>query len=114
MIQCDVPTNDNDDDEMDTFYLSLHAELAKVPKHDLIAFMGDMNAKAGADNTHNDRKMGEHGCGNVNENGEKMLDICIINDLGIGGTLFPHREIHKLTWCSPNGRDKNQIDQWRR
>ncbi|CAM5112285.1 unnamed protein product [Natator depressus] len=33
-----------------------------------------------------------------------------MNDLVIGGTLFEHCEIHKLTWCSPNGRDKNQID----
>ena len=28
----------------------------------------------------------------------------------VGGTPFRHREIHKLTWCSPNGRDKSQID----
>ena len=27
----------------------------------------------------------------------------------IRGTLFPHHEIHKFTWCFPNGRDKNQI-----
>ena len=26
------------------------------------------------------------------------------------GTLFPHQEIHKITGCSPNGRDRNQID----
>jgi len=38
----------------------------------------------------------------------------------IGGTLFPHRNIQKLTWTSPNGRDQNQIDHlmvnsmWRR
>lgn len=38
----------------------------------------------------------------------------------IGGTLFPNRNIQKLTWTSPNGRDQNQIDHlmvnsmWRR
>ena len=38
----------------------------------------------------------------------------------IGGTLFPHPTTHKLTWVSPNRRDKNQIDHiaingiWRR
>ena len=37
-----------------------------------------------------------------------------------GRTLFPHHEIQKLTWYSPSGRDKSQIDHpminrtWRR
>ena len=50
MIQCYAPTNDNDAEVKDTFDISLQAELAKVPNHDPIAVMGDMNAKVGADN----------------------------------------------------------------
>ncbi|CAM5076855.1 unnamed protein product [Natator depressus] len=72
--------------------------------------MGDLNAKVVKDNTKNDRAMGRYGCGIMNENGEKLVDFCNMKDLVIGRTLFQHCEIYKLTWCSPNGRDKNQVD----
>ena len=64
--------------------------------------------------------MGKQGCGVMNDNGERLIDFCELNDLVVGGTLFPHKVIRKLTWFSPNHRDKNQIDhlwingKWRR
>lgn len=42
------------------------------------------------------------------------------NGLIIGGTILQHKNIHKLTWISPDRRTSNQIDhicinkKWRR
>ena len=120
IIQCYAPTNEADGEEKTDFYLVLQSEIEKVPKHDVKIVMGDLIAKDGNDNTGNERVMGKYGCGNINDNGERLIDLCGTNNLVIGGTIFPHREMHKLTWISPNGRDKNQIDhivingKWRR
>ncbi|CAG2240028.1 unnamed protein product [Mytilus edulis] len=71
-------------------------------------------------NTEHKRAMGKEGHGVMNENGERLANMCSTNGLVIGGTLFKHKDIHKITWNSPNNRDKNQIDhiiidgKWRR
>jgi hypothetical protein len=117
-----APTNETDDDEKTDLYLALQSEIENVPKHDVTIVMGDLNAKVGNDKTGIERGIGKYGCGTINDNGERLVDLCGTNNLVIGGTIFPHREIHKLTWISPNGRDKNQIDhiitcineKWRR
>ena len=54
--------------------------------------------------------MGKEGLGDMNENGKELVDICALNGLSIGGTLFPHRRVHKATWRSPDGVTENQID----
>jgi hypothetical protein len=120
IFQCYAPTNDSEEDNKDVFYEQLQAELENTPRHEMKIVMGDLNAKVGNDNKSYERAMGREGCGTINDNGERLLDICTSYDLVIGGTLFPHRDVHKLTWYSPNGRDKNQIDHlmingmWRR
>ena len=82
--------------------------------------MGDINAKVGTDNSNCEDVMGKHGCGNINDNGEWLVEFCLNNNCVIGGTIFPHKNIHKLTWKSPDCRTINQIDhviinnKWRR
>ena len=54
--------------------------------------------------------MRTHGCGCANNNGDILSDLCRERTLGIGGTLFMHRDIHKTTWRSPDQRTVTQIE----
>ncbi|CAG2251701.1 unnamed protein product [Mytilus edulis] len=56
------------------------------------------------------REIGPNGIGKINENGKLFADFCATNKLVIGGTLFKHKNCHKVTWVSPAGNAENQID----
>ena len=107
-------------EEKEDYYEQLQATLDRVPKRDLKIVMGDMNAKVGINNESKELIMGKQGIGEENENGELFTDFCSYNDLVIGGTIFPHKDFHKTTWTSPDGKTENQIDhitigrKWRR
>ena len=120
IILCYAPTNESDTEDKEDWYEQLQQAVAKVPQHDMLLIIGDMNAKVGSENSSCERAMGKHGCGVMNDNGERLVDFCLNNNYVIGGTIFAHRDIHKLTWKSPDGRTSNQIDhiiineKWRR
>ena len=44
------------------------------------------------------------------KNSEELADFCTFNNMIIGGSVFPHLRIHKVTWVSPDHRTENQID----
>ncbi|GFS23645.1 craniofacial development protein 2-like [Elysia marginata] len=112
IIQCYAPTNDSDEGDKDMFYEQMLGGLSEIPCHDVTILMGDLNAKVVDNNYYSgdERTMGQRGCASINNNGERLVDFCAANDLVIGGTLFKHPVVHKLTWYSPKGRYKNQID----
>ncbi|XP_062566351.1 uncharacterized protein LOC134228685 [Saccostrea cucullata] len=53
--------------------------------------------------------MGKHSIGERNENRDRLIEFCETNELVIGESLFPHKNIHKTTPESPDGKTKNQI-----
>ena len=97
------------DEEKDEFYNQLQGTISSCKRHDTIVLMGDVNAKIGRNNANREEVMGKFGVGVMNYNGERLCDFCSANGLIITGT-FPHQEIHKLTWRSPDGKTVNQID----
>jgi hypothetical protein len=68
-----------------------------------------MNAKVGKDlRAHN---AGEHSLHEVsNDNGMRLIDFAVSKNMVISNVRFPHKDIHKETWISPDLHTKNQID----
>ncbi|VDP34150.1 unnamed protein product [Schistosoma mattheei] len=110
VIQYYAPTNDYNEDDKDHFYDRVQSIVEKCPTKDLTILMRDLNAKVEMENTEYEDIMGRHGLGERNGNGERFANLCAFNKLVIGGTIFPHKRIHKTTWTSPDHTTQNQID----
>ena len=67
-------------------------------------FVGDLNVKIGADNNGHEDVTNTQGFGKMNEDGEMLAELCAFNNIIIGGSVFPHRRIHKATWVAPDRR----------
>ena len=76
----------------------------------MLLVIGDLNARTGSVNTDIERVLGKEGFGMINNNGERLIETCQENNLVIGGSIFQHKDIHKITWKSPDGRTVSQID----
>lgn len=109
-IQCYAPTNNASKEDKDEFYDILEKTIKDVNSGDIKILMGDLNAKVGAQNENLEEIMGKNGVGQINENGTYFTQFCSNANLVIGGTLFPHKQIHKTTWVSPDKKTHNQID----
>jgi hypothetical protein len=46
----------------------------------------------------------------TNDNGMRLIEFATSTGMVINSTCFPHKEIHKQTWISPDGTIKNQTD----
>ena len=57
----------------DDWHEQLQYEVSKVPKHDMLLIVGDINAKVEMDNSNCEEVMEKHSCGNINDNGERLV-----------------------------------------
>ena len=106
-----APTEDADDSVKNTFYQQVSDTFDDLPGQDIKLVLGDFNARVTSDHTAWTGVIGKHSLHQLsNNNGTRLLDFCAMNQLTVGGTLFEHRDIHKGTWRSPDGKTVTQID----
>lgn len=110
IINVHAPTEEKEEEVKDRFYEEVDESLNKLPKFDVKILLGDFNAKIGREAEYKEVTGGKSRHMKNNENGKKLVNLALENDFKIVSTAFEHKNIHKETWVSPNGKIRNQID----
>ena len=102
------PGMERSENEREVFWESLNECLSTFDDNERIVVLGDLNAKVG------DRVVegviGKYGVPGVNENGERLVEVCIERRLSVGNTWFQKRMIQKYTREGENGQERSLID----
>lgn len=73
-----------------------------------LLLMGNFNSKVGEHK--GEKYIGKFGLWQRNESGQRLIEFVEGNKLYIMNTLFKKSESRKWSWCSPDGKVKNEID----
>jgi hypothetical protein len=104
------PTEDKIDVVRDRFYEELEGVFDEFPKYHMKSSLVDFNTKV----CREDILKPTTGNESLNEisidNGVRVVNFATSKNVPVNSTTFQHRNIHKFTWTSPDGKSHNQID----
>ena len=92
------------------FYENLAAITSSVPNNEQLVLLGDFNARVGADHDTWPSCLGQFGVGKMNENGQRLLELCTYNDLFIANSYFRTKPQHKVSRRHPRSKHWHQLD----
>jgi hypothetical protein len=100
---------DKDDDIKDSFYEELEQIFDQFPRYRIKNMMGDFNAKVGMEDIFKPVIGSENLHEASTDKGVRVVNFATSKNLIVKSTTFPHPNIHKHSWTSPDGLTNNQI-----
>jgi hypothetical protein len=104
VLNVHAPTEDKIYHIRDRFYEELEQDFDKFPKWHMKILLGDFSAKVVREDIFKPTIENESLHANSNDNGVRVVNFATSKNLTVNSTMFPHRNIHKVTWTSPDGR----------
>lgn len=92
----------------DAFFDKINEEMIKIGKTRELIVFGDLNSRIGRKT--NDVIIGPYGEINLNDNGERLIEVCQSHQLKIANGFYKHKDIHIYTWIQHMKNLKSVID----
>lgn len=102
------PNEDNSTETKEQFW----DELTTITEEAIgtVVILGDFNGRVGRRDSMYKEVMGPFGEDIRNNNGERLLNFCILNNMLVTNTLFEHKNIHRYTREMSSRGEKSIID----
>jgi exonuclease III len=104
ILNVHAPAEDKTDDMKDRFYEELEHVFDKFPKYHTKIVLGDFNATISREDIFKPTISNESLHEFSNNNGVRVVNFATSKNLIVKSTMFPHRNINKFTWTSPDGK----------
>jgi hypothetical protein len=111
VLNVHAPTEDKTDDVKDSCYEEMERVFDKFPKYHMKILLGDFNAKVDREVIFKPTIGNENLHEINNDNGVRLLNVATFKTLRVKSTMFPHGNIYKYTWTSPDGKTHNQRER---
>ncbi|XP_018898500.1 craniofacial development protein 2 [Bemisia tabaci] len=101
----------NDDSTVavkDQFFEELDEEIENIGHSREIVVLGDLNGRTGRQL--NSKIVGPFGEATLNDNGNRIIDVCEQRGLKVLNGFYQHKDIHKFTWVQPTRGLQSVID----
>ena len=102
------PGMERNENEREVFWESLNECLSGFGENERVIVMGDMNAKVG--DREREGVTGKYGVPGVNENGDRLVEVCAERRMIVGNTWFQKKLCQKYTREGEGGQERSLID----
>ena len=94
----------------DQFYEDLDETISTIPKSEHIYLLSDFNARVGGVHESWPSCLGHFGVGKMNDNGQRLLELCTFHQLCITNSYFKTKPCHRVSWRHPRSKHWHQLD----
>jgi hypothetical protein len=110
ILNAHAPKEDKIDDVEDRFSEELEQVFDKFSTYHTKILLGNFSDKVGREDVLKPTIGNESLHQISNDNGVRLVYFATSKNLIVKSAKFPHRNVHKFSWSSPDGKTHNQID----